>query len=72
MTCRHPNEYERCEDCPDWDACPILHRIEVTVKRPDCERCPFMRILSKFIYDIQAEEAWQTGDSDGEMVGMRL
>ena len=63
MSCPHGNEYERCQDCPDYP-CPIVTPkvAEAMMAARDCDTCPLKRLVASFIRDYQAEEAWQSGD----------
>ena len=68
MTCQHMNEYEQCQDCPDYP-CPLVtpkvaEAILTNAKpeRPTCDTCPLMRLVSDFIRRFSEEQAWMSGD----------
>ena len=82
MNCPHANEYDTCEDCPDFpcdvlrdaerDAEPTSEPATGTAHGPkvwsyeNCAGCPMLRLVASFIRSAEAEEAWATGDSDGD------
>lgn len=80
MNCPHSGEYEICEDCPDFP-CDIIKDAERDQIEPatgqvwsyeNCAGCPMLRLVADFIRSAEAEEAWATGDSDGEWYSMMV
>mgnify|MGYP000960452382 CR=1 FL=1 len=72
MTCQHVNEYEQCQDCPDYPCPLVTPKVAEAIltkarpERPTCDTCPLMRLAADFSRAVAelaaAEEAWASGD----------
>ena len=74
MNCPHVNEYEQCQDCPDYPCAIITPHIVETIMEQDkaqreadtCDSCAYKRMLADLVHRYMTEEAVETADSDGE------
>ena len=70
MDCPH-HDLETCEDCPDYPCSLVTRMVDLPMPRTDCTRCPLARIVADFIYRLDAEQAYMTGDmARDEWIGL--